>query len=94
MSDNELPKVIDKSQADIDAAIESIRTSDIPAGTKEFAISCIKLAIWLPKALLEQKIKLSNLRKLIFGLGRKNKKKSRNDSEQSDAKKETKDSMI
>lgn len=65
MSGNELPKVIDKSQADIDAAIETIKASDIPAGTKDFAISCIKLAVWLPKALLEHKIKLSNLRKLI-----------------------------
>ena len=78
--------MIDKSQADIDAAIESIRASDIPAGTKEFAISCIKLAVWLPKALLEHKIKLSNLRKLIFCLGRRNKKKSSNDTDQSDTK--------
>jgi hypothetical protein len=70
MSGNELPKVIDKSQADIDA----IKASDIPNGTKEFAISCIKLAVWLPKALLEHKIKLSNLRKLIFGLGRRTRK--------------------
>lgn len=92
MSGNELPKIIDKSQADIDAAIEAIKTSNIPAGTKEFAISCIRLAVWLPQALLEHKIKLSNLRKLIFGLGRRNKKKSRNDADQSDVKNETKDS--
>ena len=92
MSGNELPKVIDKSQADIDAAIDAIKASDIPAGTKDFAISCIKLAVWLPKALLEHKIKLSNLRKLIFGLGRRNKKKSSNDAGQSDTKNETKDS--
>jgi hypothetical protein len=52
---NELPKVIDKTQADIDAAIAAINSSDIPNSTKEFAISCIKLAVWLPKALLEQK---------------------------------------
>lgn len=91
MSGNELPKVIDKSQADIDAAIDAIRVSNIPAGTKDFAISCIKLAVWLPKALLEHKIKLSNLRKLIFGLGRRNKKKSSHDTGQSDAKNEMKD---
>jgi hypothetical protein len=92
MSGNELPKVIDKSQADIDAAIDAIKASNIPTGTKDFAISCIKLAVWLPKALLEHKIKLTNLRKLIFGLGRRNKKKSRNDAGQSDTKNETKDS--
>lgn len=80
MSGNELPKVIDKSQADIDAAIDAIKASDIPSGTKEFAISCIRLAVWLPKALLEHKIKLSNLRKLIFGMGQRNKKASKSDA--------------
>lgn len=82
MSHDELPKVIDKSQADIDTAIAAIKASEIEGSTKDFAISCIKLAVWLPKALLEHKIKLSNLRKLIFGLGRKNKKKA-NDTAQS-----------
>src|SRR5579871_6050853 len=81
MSSQELPKVIDKSQADIDAAIAAIQASEIEGSTKDFAISCIKLAVWLPKALLEHKIKLSNLRKLIFGLGRKNKKQpNKNDA--------------
>lgn len=75
MSGKELPKVIDKSQADIDAAINAIQSSDISPATKDFAISCIRLAVWLPKALLEQKIKLSNLRKLIFGYGRRNRSK-------------------
>lgn len=72
MSGNELPKVIDKSQDDIDAAINTIAASNMPSATKDFAISCIKLAVWLPKALLEQKIRLSNLRKLIFGRGKSN----------------------
>lgn len=75
MTGKELPKVIDKSQADIDAAINAIQSSDISPATKDFAISCIRLAVWLPKALLEQKIKLSNLRKLIFGQGRRNRPK-------------------
>jgi transposase len=82
---NELPKVIDKSQTDIDAAVAAINACDLSSHTKEFAISCIRLAVWLPKALLEHKIKLSNLRKLIFGFGKKknkkNKKKSKNDIE-------------
>lgn len=43
---NELPKVIDKSQADIDAAIAAIKASEIQGSTKDFAISCIKLAVW------------------------------------------------
>lgn len=81
---NELPKIIDKSQADIDAAIAAIKASEIEGDTKDFAISCIKLAVWLPNALLEYKIKLSNLRKILFGLGKKNKNKS-NDTEQSNS---------
>ena len=76
MSGKELPKVIDKSQADIDAAINAIQSTDLSPATKDFAISCIRLAVWLPKALLEQKIKLSNLRKLIFGQGRRNRPKA------------------
>jgi transposase len=74
---DELPKVIDKSQADIDAAIAAIKASNIPGGTQDFAISCIRLAVWLPKALLEHKITLFNLRKLIFGLGKRNKKNTK-----------------
>ncbi len=77
MSGNELPKVIDKTQADIDAAIDAIQSSNLSSGTKDFAVSCIKLAVWLPKAILEQKIRLSNLRKLIFGRG-KNKRAAAN----------------
>jgi hypothetical protein len=60
----------------------------VTSRTKEFAISCIRLAVWLPKALIEHKIKLSNLRKLIFGFRRKNKNKSTNDVERPDVKDE------
>jgi len=86
---DELPKVVDKSQADIDSAIAAIKASSIDGGTKNFAISCIKLAVWLPKALLEHKITLSNLCRLIFGLGRRNKKKPKN-AEQSNPKDDVK----
>jgi hypothetical protein len=41
---NELPKVIDKSQSNIDAAIFGITDSEMESGNKDFAISCIKLA--------------------------------------------------
>lgn len=75
MSGNELPKIIDKTQADIDAAIAAIESCNLPNSTKDLTISCIRLAVWLPKALLEQKIRLSNLRKLIFGIGKRDQKK-------------------
>ncbi len=88
MSGKELPKVIDKSQADIDAAIAAIQSTDLPSTTKEFAISCIKLAVWLPKALLEQKIKLSNLRKLIFGQGKRSNRNRESNKETTSLKDE------
>ena len=79
---NELPNVIDKSQADIDAAIAAIQACNLSASTKDFVISCIRLAIWLPKAVIEHKIKLSNLRKLIFGSGKKDKKEKKESIEE------------
>ena len=83
MSGNELPKVVEKSQADIDVAIAAVKACDLQNSTKEFVISCIRLAVWLPKALLEHKIKLSNLRNLIFGFNRRNKKLPKNDNTKS-----------
>jgi transposase len=96
MSGNELPKVIDKTPADIDAAINAIKSSDLSSVNKEFAISCIKLAVWLPKALLEKRIKLSNLRKLIFGFGGKNKKKPKQegDAKESNEQKNENDNSV
>jgi len=93
MSANELPKVIEKSQADIDAAIAAIKASEIENATKDFAISCIKLAVWLPKALLEQKIKLSNLRKLIFGRAKNKSSKANTDSDKPSTKKAESESL-
>lgn len=63
MSGKELPKIVDKSPAEIEAAIEA---SNLPPDIKEFAVSCVRLAIWLPDALLSHKITLSNLRKLVL----------------------------
>ncbi|OGT47797.1 MAG: hypothetical protein A3E82_01910 [Gammaproteobacteria bacterium RIFCSPHIGHO2_12_FULL_38_11] len=57
----ELPKVVEKTEADSDAAIVAIKSCDLPSSTKDFAISCIRLGVWLPKALLEQKIKSRKL---------------------------------
>lgn len=84
MSGSELPKIVDKTRDDIEAAIAAIEASDLSSGIKEFTISCVRLAVWLPKALLEQKIKLSNLRKLIFGQGsqRQKSKTDKKDPEQ------------
>lgn len=90
MSGKELPKIVDKSPAEIEAAITAIESSNLQPDIKEFAISCVRLAVWLPDALLSHKITLSNLRKLVFGKGDKNQrrsKKPKNDKEQSQKEK-------
>lgn len=74
----ELPQVVDKTPDEIEQAVQFVKDSDINDSTKQFVISCIRLAVWLPHALLEKKISLFNLRKLIFGRGRSKKRKHKN----------------
>ena len=85
MSGSELPKVVNKSPAEIDAAIAAIQASALPLDIKDFSISCIRLSIWLPNALLNHQITVTNLRNLVFGCGDKNKphKKSTHNKEES-----------
>lgn len=94
MSGRELPKIVVKTGDDIEAAIAAIESSDLPAGIKEFTISCIRLAVWLPKALLEQKIKLSNLRKLIFGQGGPRKKNKADKKDPAEEKEEAEPPVV
>ena len=75
----ELPQVVDKTPDEIEQAVQFVKDSDINDSTKKFVISCIRLAVWLPHALLEKKISLFNLRKLIFGRGRSKKRKNKNE---------------
>ena len=87
---DELPAFVDKSSEEINKAIAAIEACDLPAETRSFAISCIRLAVWLPRAFAEHKITLSNLRELIFGSGRKNKKSKRDGDKGSEAEGDTK----
>ncbi len=75
MSGKDLPKIIEKSTAEIEAAIAAIESSNLQPDIKEFAISCVRLAVWLPDALLSHKITLANIRKLVFGQGDKNQRR-------------------
>ncbi|WP_273198967.1 MULTISPECIES: IS66 family transposase [Legionella] len=67
----DLPMVIEKSQDEIEQIIASVHSSNLSEGTKLFVIGCINLASWIPKALVEHKITVSNLKRLIFGKGDK-----------------------
>jgi hypothetical protein len=42
-----------------------------PAKELHIVIGCINLASWIPRALIEHKITVSNLKRLIFGKGDK-----------------------
>jgi hypothetical protein len=57
----ELPIVIEKSQEEVDQIVAMVRSSNLPEGTKPFVIGCINLASWIPRALVEHKITVSNL---------------------------------
>ena len=65
----ELPKLIEKSADDINTIIANVTASYLTDADKEFVISAINLSLWLPKALIEHQITVSNLRKLVFGNG-------------------------
>ncbi len=67
----ELPKLIEKSQEQIDETIQAINASTLPEEVKSLACNCIYVATWIPRALLQHKITVSNLRRLIFGKGLK-----------------------
>lgn len=67
----ELPIVIEKSSDEVEQIVALVRASNLPEGTKPFVIGCTHLASWIPRALVEHKITVSNLKRLIFGKGDK-----------------------
>ncbi|WP_019215463.1 hypothetical protein [Legionella tunisiensis] len=81
----ELPIVIEKSQEDVDQIIALVHSSNLPEGTKPFVIGCIHLASWIPRALVEHKITVSNLKRLIFGKGDKTTKQQDKSPQDMDA---------
>ncbi len=67
----ELPMVIEKSSDEVEQIVALVLSSNLPEGTKPFVIGCINLASWIPRALVEHIITVSNLKRLIFGKGNK-----------------------
>jgi hypothetical protein len=67
----ELPIVIEKSQEEVEQIVALVHASNVPEGTKPFVFGGINLASWIPRALVEHKITVSNLKRLIFGKGDK-----------------------
>ena len=79
----ETPEVETKTQAELDAIISSIHNTTLPESTKAFVENCIRLACWFPSLLEKQHITMRKLREMIFGKGKKRKKSSDNDGENS-----------
>src|SRR6185312_11932748 len=65
----DLPMVTEKSQEEIERITELVSASNLPEDIKPFVIGCINLACWIPRALVEHKITVSNLKRLVFGKG-------------------------
>ena len=74
---HQLPKVINKSRDEIDAAIAELQKSNLSEETRDLMIGCLEFATWLPEAIREKEISIRNLQRMLFGEGggKKNKKK-------------------
>lgn len=57
----EIPRVTEKSQEEIEQIIDLGRASNQPEDVITFALGCINLACWKPKALVEHRVTISNL---------------------------------
>jgi hypothetical protein len=81
---HQLPKIINKSRDEVDAAIREIQKSNLSEETRELMIGCIEFATWLPEAIREKDISIRNLQRLLFGEtgGKKKKKKKKNQFQQ------------
>ncbi|WP_245614323.1 hypothetical protein [Legionella massiliensis] len=77
--------MIEKSQEEIEEVIALVESSNLREEIKPFVIGCINLASWIPKALVEHKITISNLKRLIFGKGAKTTRKQSPTIEKSEA---------
>jgi hypothetical protein len=64
-----LPKIVDKDEAEIRQIISLIKDSSLPDEVKTFIIKCIELALWFPLFLQKKNISLNRLRTIIFGKG-------------------------
>ena len=73
----ELPKVMSKTVEEIEQIISIINSLALSDEIKNFIIGCINLAVWLPRAIAEHKIAVSNLKRLVFGQGAREHQRSK-----------------
>jgi transposase len=75
------PIIMNKTQAEIDAAIDRIRKSGLSKEDADLFIGAAEFAIWFPQALKEKDISIKNLRRALFGETNPKKKKKNNKKE-------------
>ena len=82
------PNIVNKSQSEIDAAIDRLRKSGLSKDDADLFIGAAEFAVWLPQALKEKDISIKNLRRTLFGENnnKKNSKKKNNKNNDKDAK--------
>ncbi len=71
-----IPKVVDKTNEEIEQIFHSIAESSLADDEKEFVSNCINFATWFPAVLEKKNISIKRLQTLIFGKGYRNKNKN------------------
>jgi transposase len=66
---DDLPEVIELSEADVQKILHDLENSTLDPNTKKIAINSVKLAVWFPQMLESKNISIRRLRRVIFGNG-------------------------
>ena len=61
--------MVEKTQAELERILQALQQTELVDDDKIFLTECVELAVWIPNMLQDKNIKLSRLRKLIFGKG-------------------------
>ena len=77
------PTIMNKTQAEIEEAIDRLRKSGLSKDDADLFIGAAEFAVWFPQALQEKDISIKNLRRTIFGKGngKKNRKNKKNNKD-------------
>jgi transposase len=88
---NKLPKIEEKTEAELNEILAKIKASSLPDSIKDFTKDCITTAIWFPHILQKKDISLSRLKTMLFGKGYNSKKKNSGQADPEPAKPELED---
>lgn len=84
-----IPNIVNKTQIEIDALIERLRSNSLSKEDADFFVGCTELSIWLPQALQEKNISINNLRRVLFGKDDSKKRGKKKNNKGNKGKKDT-----